>query len=793
MAQGIVQIKRTKISKEGEPAEPIYLDYLPHDKFKALVDSNDEKALDYYSFDEGSGYVYYATYREEITTVNGAVTDTSYVLTENTMSYKSITNMCSMPYNFLFALLQESQNPEYVMAVADLILENSEVVLMIQDQLNISTYTEVETSYHVQKVVVSTEAGTSVSYTYPYGAANVITTVTTTYSNTATAFIQKANTWCLDFEQEATPSNTNTPGTFSTEYEEYSNSNFASLGYTLVSSSETVSRYVSTSDLLYSTATKYDTKNFGWTVGIKTEKRINHEKFLGLWKNAEGEYSLGCVFDENGKEVGYPLPEDNAKAYPARDISEENEQHIDELIGLLGLHEDTQVHEQLMMYYWNTYFGEKVYDVDLEALLDLFNTEAFVSTGSSSYGSIMDLIRSHLGAHEGTGEIREIDGVKYYVVYADTVASDLLSFGHGMTIWKKNDFERYGYPINGLKVGDLLPVEVVDAVQDMTLSEHIEVLKADQRLAGLTDYQYAALTLAWWSNPSFESEIRAKIPTLWKESDNKYGEPIPGPIPAFGSAAAGAPSEAKMAQTKAWLNCDLYTQKWGGCYKSKAKNGTLLARIALVRRRYCEFLLFQYGYDFVTDSYYKASVSDGDLYNSDGSVNEEAIYSLELQLAQYIGLENEVQKVANGRIFTNWGMEFIGRGGTNPDAVKNKLKNLGVKWYGTTYNTSMSLPRNYWLQCVWWAKGRGSQYLEERYGVTLSSSFNGKISGDGGRWYNNCAPYFERGQTPKPHSIVSWTQGGKAGHVAYVEAVDTVNKYVYISHAGRRKALVWNY
>ncbi|MCI8621841.1 MAG: hypothetical protein HFJ50_09380 [Clostridia bacterium] len=156
VAQGIVEIQRTKIDKNGNPLTPTELEYVPLEKFRALIEANDEKALDCYSFDAGTGIIYYATYKEIVVTENDVQTERLYELQENSMSYNAVANMCSMPYNYVFALLQEGKSAEWVMAVVDLLLEESEVVLMIQDQLNVTTLTRTETSYHVQQTVTET-------------------------------------------------------------------------------------------------------------------------------------------------------------------------------------------------------------------------------------------------------------------------------------------------------------------------------------------------------------------------------------------------------------------------------------------------------------------------------------------------------------------------------------------------------------------------------------------------------------------------------------------------------------
>lgn len=384
--------------------------------------------------------IYYATYKETVGTKNDNTKteeeqeepEVVYTLVENSISYKSATNMCSMPYNFLFNLLQVSKNPEYVMAVTDLLLEESEIVLMIQDQMNVTTQTHIETYYHAKKTVEkqyreraivtnsidpvtgqqtsSTDyiwdySGSNTEYEYPSWEPQIITNVTNTYTNTATAFIQKANTWCMDFEQKVEKNNTDTPGELAITKETH-DGELADLSYnTLVSTYESgggsskseYEIYSSDEWLLDTTSDKLDTRLFGWNVISSAEKRINYEKFLGLWKNDKGEYYLGAKYDENGKIVGYKLPDNKGKAYPAEDIPDERGQNINDLVELLATHSDTQVHEELMMYYWNIYFGKDVYDVNIDNLLNLFSTEVFNSMGSLGFGSVSyDSIRDSI-------------------------------------------------------------------------------------------------------------------------------------------------------------------------------------------------------------------------------------------------------------------------------------------------------------------------------------------------------------------------------------------------------------
>lgn len=207
VGQGMVKIERTPISEDGTVGAEKELKYLPYESekegeqtFKGMIEAQNMDVLDYYSFDQEKGVIYYATYR------SGAE---GTVLTEGQVQYKSVASMCSMPFNFLFSLLQKSKNPEWIMAVCDLVLEQQkdrEVVIMIQDQLTKTVTTETYYSvimtetqgYIVDEYGRILADGGTATHT-ELGNPEVKQTVT--IQNTANVFIQKANTWCLDFEQ----------------------------------------------------------------------------------------------------------------------------------------------------------------------------------------------------------------------------------------------------------------------------------------------------------------------------------------------------------------------------------------------------------------------------------------------------------------------------------------------------------------------------------------------------------------------------------------------------------------
>lgn len=440
VAQGVVDIHRITIDENGNQGAEVALSYLPHDEFLALIEANDTSAFSYFSFDENSGLIYYAVYREEIIEVDGVETYHAYKIREDSASYKSLTAMCSMPYNFLFALLQTSSNPNYVSAVADLLLQETEVVLTIHDQLNKKTSTTV--NYQVQKTTTQERekeikrirhadgtveeeenwvfVGEESDPVYEFPKGDKETVVTTIYENTAKVGLTKAKTWSMDFAQEFTLDEKDTPG--EEVIVEHTDEEYDELSYSPESDDSdredtTVTRiYLSNDKIIYTT--KNDNLSYTWTSKVLQEKSINDERFLGLWKNKNGYYDSNQLrelldklnekkekgldysdiqdkieeefyYKPDGKDVAYLSPiDDKPKDVVVDNISDNNGTTINDLLDLLSVRDNTDVHMQLMKHYWNVYYGEEIYEVNMEELLNLFNTELFTSSLGSSYGKI---------------------------------------------------------------------------------------------------------------------------------------------------------------------------------------------------------------------------------------------------------------------------------------------------------------------------------------------------------------------------------------------------------------------
>ena len=155
---------------------------------------------------------------------------------------------------------------------------------------------------------------------------------------------------------------------------------------------------------------------------------------------------------------------------------------------------------------------------------------------------------------------------------------------------------------------------------------------------------------------------------------------------------------------------------------------------------------------------YGAGSLGKNLNKADGSVDREALEALREELNQLVGLEPG--------------------NGYSPSSFNPAGK---MAYLTSPMNTLQP------LQCTWWARARGLQYVMTFYpGRVSAEQFKASNRGNGGDVYGNAvsAGIFGTGTTPKPNSLVSFTSSSGYGHVAYVEAVDYVNQVYYISEAG---------
>lgn len=159
---GIIKFERHKNDGTSK-----FLTYIDSDTFSSYVNSNDEKALDYFTLDEqGNAVVAYLNVTTETLTFNDSdveISNYTETLTENnkqaegsykkvtktiltiTINYKSVVEKYTMPFNYLWSLLVIGEDPGFVLELADLV-ENSEITISIYDNItttrdeNVYTY-----------------------------------------------------------------------------------------------------------------------------------------------------------------------------------------------------------------------------------------------------------------------------------------------------------------------------------------------------------------------------------------------------------------------------------------------------------------------------------------------------------------------------------------------------------------------------------------------------------------------------------------------------------------------------
>jgi len=397
-----------KIHRNGTPLT--YVNYTDFESKVSNANSNQNESdvnelNNLFTVDE-SWNLYVATSNQTTITDIAGATTTTYNVTTTPINYQMLVSQYTIPYEFLFILMQTTNNPEYVSAVADLALKG-EIILDIMD--NTTTETIIETEEWTEETVVKTTSNYATKEELT-GAEWVNETKTTvdksessTTVNTMTTIdvkITKADTWAykknVTYTQNKT---THAPMDEITEIDE-------ELGTESVTIKQSGTDYYKEGKAVnkINQKLKYtgNTNTTEWIIGSSNEE-INVNGFLGLWRNKDGkyvspyssEYTEGIndyvTEDDGGKEVKYKSPEDKSYKIPIRYIINEYES-ADTFFYYLSLNERTQKIETLMRYMLYKYTGNDygVTDEDLASLLSVFQEGEFYSIDGSFVGDSLE-------------------------------------------------------------------------------------------------------------------------------------------------------------------------------------------------------------------------------------------------------------------------------------------------------------------------------------------------------------------------------------------------------------------
>lgn len=156
ITDGVIKIKRAKDGQTDSNATQLF--YTPQEDFKKLCDDNDSKALEYFSLDDERNLLYASYEQTDITVTSSGDTSiieipsnqSTYVITMQTMDYRSVVRKYTMPFSLQLAILQTSDSENFALEFSRL-AENSEMVITIQDNIEKNTYVEdIEAEQHIE-------------------------------------------------------------------------------------------------------------------------------------------------------------------------------------------------------------------------------------------------------------------------------------------------------------------------------------------------------------------------------------------------------------------------------------------------------------------------------------------------------------------------------------------------------------------------------------------------------------------------------------------------------------------
>ena len=397
-----------KICRNGVPLT--YTDYADFESKVNSANNNQQESdvnsvINLYTIDE-SWNIIVATSSKTTSTDKNGVTNTTYIVTTNPINYRMLVSQYTIPYEFLFVLMQITNNPEYVSAVADLALKG-EIILDIMDKTTTETITE---SYEwTEETVIRTTANYATTEELADAEWENETKTTVNKSESSTTVnsmttidvkITKADTWA--YKKEATYTQTTTahePMDESTEIEE-------ELGEETITTKQSGSEYYKEGKAINKIDQKIvytgNTNSTEWVTGT-TNEEINTKDFLGLWRNKDGKYISPYSSDyaegindyvteeDGGLKVKYKSPEDGTYKAPIDHIINEYES-AEFFFTCLSKNERTQKIETLMRYMLYKYTGKDygVTDDDLASLLSVFQEGEFYSIDGSFVGDSLE-------------------------------------------------------------------------------------------------------------------------------------------------------------------------------------------------------------------------------------------------------------------------------------------------------------------------------------------------------------------------------------------------------------------
>lgn len=351
--QGIVKIK--KRTDDGTTKD---LNFKTYEAFCEMVENNDTSALNCFAIDDsGESWALYVA-KETKTTTDG---NTIVTLDKVSIPYETLISNYTMPFSFLINLQQFTNCPEYVSAVADMIMKDGEIELTIFEskETRTTTTTTEKTKEQLPTSGLSSAMsemaqtdGTASETTdtseegEEEGSSDPIVSTTTTEITTISADVTKADVWVINKKAEYKLNKPEDPT------------------YPLGPNGQT-------SIVDGVTTTVMETVTTSNWVEQSSEMKVEPDKFLGLWKNTTGYYIPEAKFKPNGKIVKYYAPLSMDKKSPLENLQSAKEWFYE----TLEKKEETQLHAKIMRELITYY--EKGGDYEIDVDFSIFDTTSF--------------------------------------------------------------------------------------------------------------------------------------------------------------------------------------------------------------------------------------------------------------------------------------------------------------------------------------------------------------------------------------------------------------------------------
>ena len=446
--QGSVRIRRDGIHEED-------FRYVTETRFEELLDiaqSNANFALirNYYTVDANMNIVVAIYSRVTVTDGDGNIIpdQSEYIITRRTLEFTDHVINYAIPFEFLYALLLQTSNPSYVMALANLAINHTYIEFTILDSS--STHITVNEYWHDIYAKTTEPFRENVAPLINENAltntGDSLTEIITrrVESNSIRPEITNVRTWIV----ERTATITHSEGDYISGDREYilyaSPEDRTSIGghpndrtfiYEFIEEEPTIIYYQSEihqgrNRRRYTTIiTRQETRD------VVQESRIDPSWFLGLWRNYYGEYDPNAEtpaefisMADGGRRVYYfASPPGWWSAPSTRIIGASHLPHdIERFFSRLRQTPRTQNHERLMRYVIYVYTGRDFGVTDPSDLLDIFNRRQGQFSRASGMQQIKNFIR-----HFEAGNSPPICTCcrNYYIVHNDGANNPTVGWG----------------------------------------------------------------------------------------------------------------------------------------------------------------------------------------------------------------------------------------------------------------------------------------------------------------------------------------------------------------------------